>query len=344
MTETARPSEESDPRDAARRLVAHVDAAPSPYHAVARAAALLDAAGFAAVDEGAGWDAGLPDRWYVHRGGALVASVWPAGRPPTSGLRVVGAHTDSPNLRLKPRPSSLRAGWQRLGVEVYGGPLLASWLDRDLGLAGRVAVGDGAGTRTVLVDLDGPVARIPQLAIHLDREVNQSGPGVDPHEHLRPLWATEGEGDVVRAIAAAAGGDPLAWDLMFYDRQGATLAGPNDELLVGGRLDNLVSSFLAVEALITVAEDDSGGEGPVPVVCLFDHEEVGSVSATGAAGQFLPRLLTHAHRARGGPPRRSTGPWRRRPACRPTWRTPPTRTGPSATMPSTRSGSTPVRW
>ncbi len=288
-----------DPIDAARRLLGHLDASPTPYHAAATAARLLEAAGFVEVDEDADWTVDLPDRWFVRRGGALVAADWPSPLAPQAPIRVVGAHTDSPNLRLKPRPTSSSAGWQRLAVEVYGGALFNSWLDRDLGLAGRVSVRRSAGTATELVQLDGAVARVPQLAIHLDREANQ-GLALNPQQHLQPLWAAEGETGVLEAIGEAVDAEPddlLAWDLMFFDVQPAALTGPNDELLVGGRLDDLVSCFTAVEAL---AGGDGSDAGTVAMVCLFDHEEVGSVSRTGADGDLLPGLVRRAHAARGG--------------------------------------------
>jgi len=288
-----------DARATARRLLGHLDASPTPYHAVERAAGLLGAAGFVERDEGAEWTVDGPERWFVRRGGALVAMRWPSALAPEAPLRIVGAHTDSPNLRLKPRPQSSSAGWQRLAVEVYGRPLLNSWLDRDLGLAGRVSVRRRDGPDSALVHLDGAVARIPQLAIHLDREVNQAGLVLSPQQHLLPLWAPDGEAGVLEAVAQAVGGavdDLLAWDLMFHDVQPAALTGPGDEVLVGGRLDNLVSSFVAVEALIAGPEEPDA----VGVVCLFDHEEVGSVSRTGADGRFLPGLVERAHAARGG--------------------------------------------
>ncbi len=291
-----------DGRATAAALLDHLDDSPSPYHATAAAARRLVAAGFTEVEETANWTAGLADRWFVRRGGALVAAVWPAGLAPATPLRIVGAHTDSPNLRLKPRPTSIAAGWQRLAVEVYGGPLLNSWLDRDLGLAGRVSVRRPDGPAVELVHLDGPVARIPQLAIHLDREVNQAGLVLNPQQHLLPLWAPDGAPDVLEAVGAAVGADVedlLAWDLMLHDAQPAALNGPDGELLVGGRLDNLVSCFVAVEALAAAADDPVDGT-TVPVVCLYDHEEVGSVSRTGADGDLLPRLLARAHTARGG--------------------------------------------
>lgn len=291
---------EADPLERARRLLGQLDASPTPYHAVETAADLLEASGFTAVDEGEAWGAELPGRWFVRRGGALVAAWWPGDLDPATPLRVLGAHTDSPNLRLKPHPHDHAAGWQRLAVEVYGGALLNSWLDRDLGLAGRVSVRAGDGARTVLVDLGRPLARIPQLAIHLDRDVNQRGLVLDPQQHLCPLWAPDGAAGVLAAVAEAAGAGPdelLAWDLMLHDRQPAALGGPGDELLVGGRLDDLVSCFVGVEALTQVADAEPAA---IAVVCLFDHEEVGSVSRSGAGGSMLPGLVRRAHRARSG--------------------------------------------
>lgn len=291
-----------DGRATAEALLTYLDDSPSPHHAAATAAGRLEAVGFTEVEETADWTTGLPDRWFVRRGGALVAALWPAELPPETPFRIVGAHTDSPNLRLKPRPTSVAAGWQRLAVEVYGGPLLNSWLDRDLGLAGRVSVQRPEGPEVVLVRLEGTVARIPQLAIHLDREVNKAGLVLNPQQHLLPLWAPEGEPDVLHAVAAAVGAeteDLLAWDLMLHDAQPAALNGPQDELLVGGRLDNLVSCFVAVEALAaTVGQPDA--QATIPLICLYDHEEVGSVSRAGADGDLLPGLIGRAHAARGG--------------------------------------------
>ena len=293
---------EDDGRATAEALLGFLDDSPSPYHAAANAARRLGDAGFTEVEETADWTAVLPDRWFVRRGGALVAAVWPSGLAPTTPVRIIGAHTDSPNLRLKPRPTTVAAGWQRVAVEVYGSPLLNSWLDRDLGLAGRVSVRRPDGPAVALVRLESPVARIPQLAIHLDREVNQSGLLLNPQQHLQPLWAPDGEPGVLHAVAAAVDAeveDLLAWDLMFHDSQPAALNGPDEGLLVSGRLDNLVSCFVAVEALIGAAAD-RGEPAAVPLVCLYDHEEVGSVSRTGADGDLLPGLIARTHAARGG--------------------------------------------
>src|SRR6187431_1232291 len=172
----------------ARRMLTFIDASPSPFHACATAAASLEAAGFTALEEPEAWPT-APGRHLVRRGGSLVA--WHTGpqHTATSGFRIIGAHTDSPNLRVKPHPDTGRAGCRQLAVEVYGGALLNSWLDRDLGLSGRVSVRGGAAGSTVhLVRVDRPLLRIPQLAIHLDRGVNETGLILNPQQHLAPVW------------------------------------------------------------------------------------------------------------------------------------------------------------
>ena len=174
--------------EAACRLLAFCDASPSPYHACATAAAMLGEAGFTRLAEDAAWP-GDPGRWFVVRGGSLVAWSLPAEHHPHDGFRIVGAHTDSPNLRVKPQPDVVRAGVRQLGVEAYGAVLLNSWLDRDLGLSGRVAVrSDGTGASLRLLRVDRPVCCIPQLAIHLDRDVTHKGLIVDAQHHLSPIW------------------------------------------------------------------------------------------------------------------------------------------------------------
>jgi aspartyl aminopeptidase len=290
--------------DAARRLLAFCDASPSPYHACATAAAVLSEAGFTRVGEDASWS-GEPGGYFVVRGGTLIAWKVTAAHDPHDGFRIVGAHTDSPNLRIKPRPDVVGAGVRQLGVEVYGGALLTSWLDRDLGMSGRVAVRrEGGGAVVRLLRLDRPVCAIPQLAIHLDRDVSAKGLKVDAQQHLKPLWgiATGDDEGAFRSFVAKELGvgvdDVLSWDIMLHDLAPGALVGRDDELIGSARLDNLASSWAAVAALADVAGDVDGG--PVPVVCLFDHEEVGSQSDRGAASSMLPTVLERSVLARGG--------------------------------------------
>jgi aspartyl aminopeptidase len=275
-------------------LRAFLDASPSPWHAARTAAGLLDDGGFTAVDERAPWTA-VPEAGYVVRGGALVAWRRPTGAAALP-VRLVGAHTDSPNLRIKPHPDGRCAGWRQLGVEVYGGVLLNSWLDRDLGIAGRLVHADGTDT---LVAVTEAVARVPQLAIHLDRDVNERGLVLDRQAHLSPVWAT----DVTDAgapfgdwIAECAATDvPAAWELCLFDVQPAAVLGADRSLLASGRLDNQVSCWAATRALLDAESADH-----VAMIALFDHEEVGSASITGASGPILEAILDRLNAAAGG--------------------------------------------
>jgi aspartyl aminopeptidase len=276
--------------DLAQDLATFLTTAPTPYHAVAEGVRRLAAAGFTEQPEAGPWDDG-PDGRYLVRDGTLVAWFVPEGAAPGTPLRVFAAHTDSPTLKVKPRPDTGAAGWRQVAVEVYGGALWNSWLDRDLGLAGRLALYDGT---CVLVDVRRPLLRVPQLAIHLDRQVNQ-GLKLDPQDHLLPIWGlgTPAEGDLIGFLAAEAGVDPAevaAHDLVVHDLNPPARLGEHEELLAGPRLDNLASVHSGLCALLAAADDAAG---VIPVFVAFDHEEIGSASATGAAGPLLETVLTH---------------------------------------------------
>jgi aspartyl aminopeptidase len=276
-------------------MLTYIDASPSPFHACAEAARRLEAAGFEPVVETETWPTG-PGRRYLVRGGSLVAWATGAAHDPAAGFRVIGAHTDSPNLRVKPRPDSGRSGTRQLAVEVYGGALLNSWLDRDLGLSGRVVVRGAAGPEERLLLVDRPLARVPQLAIHLDREVSSSGLLLNAQAHLSPIWGLGDPtpGGFASFVGAELDVDPsqiLAWDLMLHDLTPSTLAGRDDELVSAPRLDNLCSSWAGLEALLAVTADDQPAPGQVPLLVLFDHEEVGSTSHRGAASALLPAVI-----------------------------------------------------
>ncbi|MCU1345092.1 MAG: apeB [Acidimicrobiia bacterium] len=279
-------------------LMRFLDASPSPYHAVAQAAAVLSAAGFSERTFAQPWPRS-GGGWWVRRGGALVAGWTPDGAVATRGPRIIGAHTDSPNLRIKPRPDTGALGWRQLAVEIYGGTLLNSWLDRDLGLSGRVIMDDGTER---LLHVDRPLLRVPQLAIHLDREVNERGVLLDRQLHLTPVWGlgVSGEGDLRNFLAAELSVPPdaiAAWDLMVHDVTKAAQLGIDFELLASGRLDNLCSCWCALEALRAAA--GRGGDRPL-IVALFDHEEVGSATTTGADGPLLEWVIGEVGRAAGG--------------------------------------------
>ncbi|AEW95397.1 MULTISPECIES: M18 family aminopeptidase [Streptomycetaceae] len=278
-------------------LMAFVTAAPTPYHAVAAVAARLEKAGFRQVAETDAWDGSTGGK-YVLRGGAVVAWYVPQGAAPHTPFRIVGAHTDSPNLRVKPRPDTGAAGWRQVAVEIYGGPLLNSWLDRDLGLAGRLTLRDGT---TRLVDVDRPLLRVPQLAIHLDRQVND-GLKLDRQRHTQPIWGL-GEvtdGDLISFVAEEAGtsaAEVAGWDLMAHDVQPPAYLGRDRELLAAPRLDNLLSVHAATAALASLAGTDLPY---IPVLAAFDHEENGSQADTGAEGPLLGNVLERSVHARGG--------------------------------------------
>ncbi|HRD99879.1 MAG TPA: M18 family aminopeptidase, partial [Ilumatobacteraceae bacterium] len=247
---------------------------------------------------GAGLDAG-----YVVRGGALVAWRRPLGVAPTTPFHIVGAHTDSPCLRVKPNPDTGAFGWRQLAVEVYGGVLANSWLDRDLGVAGRVVLADGTHRDVAVHE---PIARVPQLAIHLDREVNERGLQLDKQQHLAPVWGTgtANTGDFAAWLATRPELDGCSpaevawWDLCLFDVQGASVLGSDASLLASGRLDNQLSCWAATSALAGVGGQD-GPVGHTAVIALFDHEEVGSESTTGAAGPLLATVLERLSTAAG---------------------------------------------
>ncbi len=291
-------------------ILADLGASPTPYHAVRRASELLGASGFVPVDPTEPLPV-EPGSYLAASGGTLIAWIQP-GRRPDAGFVIVGAHTDSPNFRVKSHPDVTSAGLAQIGLEVYGGVLLNSWLNRDLGLAGRVSIGsdDGSVAEQVLLDIAEPLLTIPQLAIHLDRDVSTKGLELDKQLHLTPLWTVASEDDPpadtegLKAFVAARLGVEteriLAWDLMPYDLQAPSRLGRNGEFMASARIDNLLSSFCATRALAGFA-DDSGHDvaSATPVLVLYDHEEIGSESATGAAGNLLLSMLERIAYAQG---------------------------------------------
>jgi len=288
----------------ARALCAFIDASPTPFHACASSARLLEEAGFTRLEESEAWRAAPGARHYVVRGGSLAAWAVPEGAEPARGWRILGAHTDSPNLRLRPRPDVARACLRQLGIEVYGGVLLNSWLDRDLALAGRAIVRDGARRVERLFALPRPLLRVPQLAIHLHREVNTEGLVLNPQVHLTPVLSSDtGTEPGFRALLADSLGlapeAVLAWDAMLADAAPAALVGLGEEFVSAARLDNLCSCFCALEGLRARLAAREPLEH-VAAVVLFDHEEVGSTSSRGAQSGFLRDVLERSVFARGG--------------------------------------------
>ena len=287
-------------RARAKALLDFIDASPSPWHVVESATALLEAAGYRRLDEADDWRLAPGARHYVIRDGSTLAAFRIGTAPLTqTGLRLVGAHTDSPGLRVKPQAAEAKGGWLRLGVEIYGGPILATFADRDLSLAGRVAVRAPRaplGVDSRLVHFTAPLMRIPNLAIHLNRKVNEDGLKLDRQAALPPILSAVEEGlpvadRLTRLLADAASvpaADLLGFELNVYDTQPGAFFGPQQEFIADSQLDNLGSCHAALMALL--ATDTDAPEASA-VCLLFDHEEVGSTSAKGADGSFLDDVL-----------------------------------------------------
>jgi aspartyl aminopeptidase len=278
---------------AAKRMLKFIDASPTPYHAVANVARQLREDGFQALSERDAWTLAPGDRRYVVRdAGTIVAFVVGARAPASAGFRIIGSHTDSPNLRLKPQPVVQHHGYVQLGVETYGGVLLSTWLDRDLSLAGRVSFVKGNEVSWQLVDLRRPIARISNLAIHLNRKVNDEGLVLNKQKHMVPAVGLDrGAFDLKAELASQLDVDRdavLAWDLCLYDTQKGSLGGLHEDFVYSARLDNLASCHAATEAICGTPN----GVEPTAVMVLYDHEEVGSQSAAGAHGSVLADVLS----------------------------------------------------
>ncbi len=274
-------------------LAAYLDASPTPWHAVATTESRLVAAGFLAMDLGAAPTPLAPGhRGYVAIGGTIVA--FRVGFEPVaqSGFHIVTAHTDSPVLRIKPNPVLRSNGIVRLGVEVYGGVLLHTWTDRELGIAGLVHTRDG---RSTCVDLRRPLCRIPNLAIHLQRTVNEDGLKLNPQTHLPAvLGLEEGSGadplrDLLGDAVSCAPQEVVSWDLCLVDLVPAAVSGVGREFLHSGRLDNLASCHSALAGLLSSLD---ASPNSTAVIALFDHEEIGSTTSRGANGRVLETVLT----------------------------------------------------
>ena len=279
-------------------LAGFISASPSPHHAAAEVARRLGEAGYTALDETADWRntvrAGA--RLVVVRGGAVIALALPPGADAGTPFRIVGAHTDSPGFKLKPRPALSGHGWRQANVEVYGGPIIASWFDRELEFAGRLVHRDGS---THLVRT-GPFLRIPHVAIHLDRDVNTSF-APDKQRDVLPLFGVTGgadRADIIAHLAGIAGidaRDVAGHDVITVDSAYPARFGADRELFAAARLDNLASVHAGLVALLDTSPTDT-----IAVLAAFDDEENGSASRSGAAGPMLADVLERVSAALGG--------------------------------------------
>ena len=284
-----------------RDLLDFVHASPTPAHCVAEVRRRLDEEGFTPLLEGERWALSAGEGYYVARGGALIALRVGSAPASEGGLRMLGAHTDSPNLRIKPIPNVRNQGYLQLGVETYGGLLEYTWLDRDLGLAGEVmlrggAAGEGDGVEAELVRIDRPILRIPSLAIHLNRDIREKGLKINRQTDLAPILGLDEDvdgddpvGGLRRLLAGELDVDPsriLTWDLSLMDVVPPAVGGQRGELIFCPRLDNQAMCHAALVALLR-AEVAAATQ----VICLYDHEEIGSGSATGADSSLVEELL-----------------------------------------------------
>ncbi|MEV8174484.1 M18 family aminopeptidase [Microbacterium sp. NPDC079176] len=280
----------------AEDLADFVAASPSSYHAAAEVARRLADAGFTRLEEDQAWDVAPGGRYVVVRDGAAIAWTVPGDATATTPAHILGAHTDSPGFKLKPQPTTGSRGWLQAAVEVYGGPLLSSWLDRELRLAGRLALADG---RVVLADT-GALLRLPQLAIHLDREAN-TGLALDKQSQTQPVWGLGDptQEDILAELAGSAGvsaSDIRGYDVVIADTARGAIFGKDRAFFASGRLDDLASVHAGVVALEKI---DTAVSGPIAILAAFDHEELGSNSRSGAGGPLLEDILGRVYDALG---------------------------------------------
>ena len=286
-------------RSAAQELITYIERSPTPYHAVRETAKRLEDAGYQRRELRERWQGASLSRGYVQPGdGAIFAWDMSTGSL-ADGAVVLAAHTDSPALRVKDRGISWRHGYLALPTEIYGGPILSSWVDRELGIAGRAVTREGA---VHLVELDTRVT-IPGVAIHLNRKVNE-GVAINPQDHMVALaaadsCATEGSArEVVLELVAAKAGveaDALSEvELLLFDPEPGHVIGLDGSMFSSSRIDNLGGCATNLNAFLAASS------GPARILALYNHEEVGSVSAEGAGSQVLERIVERLVRVSGG--------------------------------------------
>lgn len=277
-------------------LIEFIKTSPTPFHATTTIAQQLTDAGFTKLDEADSWQLESAKKYWVSRNdSSIIAFQLPTGSVVENGLTMIGAHTDSPSLKLKPKPEKSSEDYFQTGVEVYGGALLNPWFDRDLSIAGRLTYSDNKkNIKSALIDLQEAIASIPSLAIHLDREANKSRT-VNAQLHLPPIWfQTKGKDFDFRELLkrllkkrklVTDIGQILDFELYYYDTQMPAIIGLNNEFIASARLDNLLSCFVGLQAITSTPKS----KGAL-LVCT-DHEEIGSSSACGANGPFLESVL-----------------------------------------------------
>jgi len=282
-------------RAQAQDLLGFIDASPSPWHAVQTIEQRLLAQGFVQLHEADRWKLAAGGHYYVVRGGAsIIAFKLGQQSLAESGFRMIGAHTDSPGLRLKTHAAHKSDGLLRLGVEIYGGPILATFTDRDLSLAGRVNVRTAKGFATRLIKFDQALVRLPNLAIHMNRDVNEQGLKLNKQTELplifgvahEKLSAREQFLEHLAAALAVDVKDIMSYELNVFDTQQGSFWGAEQEFIADSQLDNLASCHAALTALLATEKPEV-----TAIAAFFDHEEVGSESAAGAGGSFAVDVI-----------------------------------------------------
>ena len=306
MSSTDKATTQSPAQAQAAALLAYIDASPSPWHTVATTAEILKAADFSELLETERWQVEPGKRYFVRRNASsIIAFVAGTAALADSGLRIIGAHTDSPGLRLKPNAPHLADGMLRLGVEIYGAPILATFADRDLSLAGRISIKTKGTVDNLLLRFNKPLVRLPNLAIHMNREVNEQGLKLHKQNEL-PLLLALGDAFLNTADAAdyftgllaeqadTERSDILSWELAAYDTQPGSFWGAKNEFIADSQLDNLASCHAALQALLATP-----APAATAMIALFDHEEVGSQSTAGAGGSFVRDVISRLAGALG---------------------------------------------
>lgn len=290
-------------RALAQDLLNFIDASPSPWHVVETAKQHLLAQGFSSLSEADPWQLKAGAKYFVTRNDAsIIAFTLGSEDLVESGFRIVGAHTDSPGLRLKPQAAFGSDGLVRVGVEVYGGPILATFTDRDLSIAGRVMVRTASGHETKLVKFEDALMRLPNLAIHMNREVNDKGLKLDKQKELPLIFGESASGfeadqQFLAHIAKALKVEVhqiLSFELNVFDTQKGAFWGAEQAYIANSQLDNLASCHAALTAMLA-----SHYSATTNICALFDHEEVGSESASGASGSFLNDTISRIANATG---------------------------------------------
>lgn len=311
-------------KSAAKKFIDFVNNGPSPYHVVNECRKVLSAAGFKELKEKDHWEIKPSDKCFVTRNQSTIIAFAVGGKyVPGNGFSIVGAHTDSPCLKVKPNSKKSNNGYQQVGVECYGGGIWATWFDRDLKLAGRVMIKKGDRLQHHLVHIDRPIMRVPHLAIHLQRDINDKF-SPNKETHITPILSTCVYESLMNKPASENGNiakEPkekksrsnshqstlvkllteelkceqdhiIDFDLHLADTQPATLGGALEEFIFSPRLDNQVSCFCALQGLVQSLESSSLASDPnIRIIALYDNEEVGSESAQGAGSMLTEHIL-----------------------------------------------------